>query len=811
MTISSETRKAGPTVGNGVATAFPFAFKVFSAADLAVTLTTLASGVQQTLTLTTDYTVALNPDQNANPGGTVTYTGGGTPMPATQTLTIGSVVSRTQGTRILNGGAFLPENIENMVDRAVINIQQEAEKTTRSLKFPIVDASLNAELPTAALRANMYLAFDAAGIPTLVNPAGGVLTDAVNVSWLPLGTGAVARDVQATFRTLEVDVENFGAVDLTTNPSADSTVAIQKAIDYLESIGGGILRFPRLYRVTQVTVESTGIIFQGRGRSTSGLWIDSGAAGTFAVDVNPALATQNSFSMRDMGIFGNTTNATGADTARKYSGLQLNNIYSGEIRNVFFQGLNNPLKGKGCYGVKFDTISFEQYNIGITGGTDPATSFAENTFLGVRFNDGNTVATTGHPVASAVAILDTVSFNSNQFIGCVFAGTSLAQVDMSNSYGGNTFIQCRFERMKAASTWLKLGSYNRLINCAFYTDGVAIWYDAANPTTNWAVDISGRNNTIDGIAPEYWRNVIRLQSTSRNNDVRLAAFGAAWLASTVILCPINDQGSHNTVRVGTDDYTSDNGYCKTDRPCNNFFLQSDAQGAVTVSGLTKAYATVGGAITQTAAQGPLNMGNCFKYTAPGGNRRWSQTIANTIAGHYYTFSCYVWSITADQDIELICGNSLADANAYAQMAIGTGMFQRVFGIVKATGVTIEVGMRLDGASNGVIVTAPNIMDCGTDDNDIIVGAYLPTINGAGSSIRRSMSADPFNNLENESQPDTGTWGMGKFVKNLNPVEATQVIAAANVKYVVHGWTKITDGTANVVNTDWLQVRGLTGN
>lgn len=198
MTISSETRKAGPFPGNGVTTAFPFAFKVFVAADVSATLTTLATGAQTTLTLNTDYTLSLNADQNANPGGTVTYNPGSVPMPSTQTLTLGSVVTKTQGTHITNGGAFLPNNIEDMVDRAVINVQQSSEKIDRSIKFPIVDVPLTVELPTAAIRANKGMKFDANGNVTItVNDADSAASSAA-ASASAAATSATASAGSAT-------------------------------------------------------------------------------------------------------------------------------------------------------------------------------------------------------------------------------------------------------------------------------------------------------------------------------------------------------------------------------------------------------------------------------------------------------------------------------------------------------------------------------------------------------------------------------------------------------------------------------------
>ncbi|KAH1282125.1 hypothetical protein KXX11_003928, partial [Aspergillus fumigatus] len=70
MSIASTTRKAGPFTGNSVTTAFPFNFKVFAASDLLVVQTDL-SAVETTLTLTTNYTVSLNANQDSNPGGTI--------------------------------------------------------------------------------------------------------------------------------------------------------------------------------------------------------------------------------------------------------------------------------------------------------------------------------------------------------------------------------------------------------------------------------------------------------------------------------------------------------------------------------------------------------------------------------------------------------------------------------------------------------------------------------------------------------------------------------------------------------------------
>ena len=58
-----------------------------------------------------------------------------------------------------------------------------------------------------------------------------------------------------------------------------------------------------------------------------------------------------------------------------------------------------------------------------------------------------------------------------------------------------------------------------------------------------------------------------------------------------------------------------------------------------------------------------------------------------------------------------------------------------------------------------------------------------------------------------SVPTTGTWKQGDWVRNSTPVEA----GVATAKYVVTGWIRITSGSGNVLNTDWVATRSATGN
>lgn len=130
MPISSETRTAGPFLGDGTEIDCPFSFKVFEQSDVVV-VETNAEGVVTNLVLNTDYTVALNADQDDSPGGTVTVT-------ATDgsTVNITSSVSLTQGVSLTNGGGFFPDVITNALDRVTVLVQQLARDFGASISIP---------------------------------------------------------------------------------------------------------------------------------------------------------------------------------------------------------------------------------------------------------------------------------------------------------------------------------------------------------------------------------------------------------------------------------------------------------------------------------------------------------------------------------------------------------------------------------------------------------------------------------------------------------------------------------------------------
>lgn len=115
--------------GNGAATAFDYAFKVFRADDLVAVLTA-SDGTETTLTRGTDYSVD---GVGEEAGGTVTYPLSGDPLATGETLTILREIPVVQETDLRNQGRYYPETLEDEFDRSRMIDQQQQEQLDRTL------------------------------------------------------------------------------------------------------------------------------------------------------------------------------------------------------------------------------------------------------------------------------------------------------------------------------------------------------------------------------------------------------------------------------------------------------------------------------------------------------------------------------------------------------------------------------------------------------------------------------------------------------------------------------------------------------
>lgn len=161
MTVPSTPRRAGPFNGNGIAVSFPFTFKVFADTDIEVIKTSTA-GVESTLVLDADYSVTRNPDQDATPGGSITYPLSGSLLATGEKLTLIGATEYTQELDLTGGGNFNPVAIENALDRQEFQIQQVRESVQRTLQLAVsAPSGVSTAIPSP--ESNALLAWNAAG------------------------------------------------------------------------------------------------------------------------------------------------------------------------------------------------------------------------------------------------------------------------------------------------------------------------------------------------------------------------------------------------------------------------------------------------------------------------------------------------------------------------------------------------------------------------------------------------------------------------------------------------------------------------
>jgi len=180
MTIPSTARKAGPLLGTGVQTAWPFTFKVFAAADVAVTIANSA-GTETPLVLGTDYSVTLNVNQDTSPGGTVTYPISGTPLAVGSKLSIVGDIDYDQPLDLPSGGNFSPLALENELDRVVMQIQQLREVSERAVVVPVT-SDADGTLP--APEAQKILGWDVNGTGLQNYDIPDLFSGAVYADWV---------------------------------------------------------------------------------------------------------------------------------------------------------------------------------------------------------------------------------------------------------------------------------------------------------------------------------------------------------------------------------------------------------------------------------------------------------------------------------------------------------------------------------------------------------------------------------------------------------------------------------------------------
>ena len=200
------------------------------------------------LKLNSDFTVTLNANQDADPGGAITLLA---PLPAGFTLTATSAVPELQPMVLTNLGRFYPTVINDSADRAVILIQQLQEQVNRSIKVPLSESGTNVQLPPVQQRAGRLLGFASDGSLVPMSAGGGGTGD--TMEFIQVGFGAVWRTMMDKAREV-FSVKDFGAKG---NGQADDSDSITRA-DQAAAAAGRTLFFPNgIYPAHSINMTSS--------------------------------------------------------------------------------------------------------------------------------------------------------------------------------------------------------------------------------------------------------------------------------------------------------------------------------------------------------------------------------------------------------------------------------------------------------------------------------------------------------------------------------------------------------------------------
>jgi len=292
MTTPSTPRKAGPLLGTGAQTSWPFTFKVFAASDIAVTIANNL-GVETALVLGTDYSVSVNANQDTSPGGTVTYPLSGSPLPVGSKLTIIGNLPYDQPLDLPSGGNFSPLALENELDRLTMQLQQLREQVGRSLTVPVT-SSVSPSLP-APIASNI-IGWNESGS----NLENYPLTElATSLAFATFRYDTFNGDGVTTQFTLSADPVTLGNLDV-----AISGVTQVPGTDY--TLANGVLQF------TSAPANGTVILARFGEGIASGPSMDSydvrfKQAGTGAVDRTAEAKMREAVTVQDFGASSNAS------------------------------------------------------------------------------------------------------------------------------------------------------------------------------------------------------------------------------------------------------------------------------------------------------------------------------------------------------------------------------------------------------------------------------------------------------------------------------------------------------------------------
>lgn len=359
-------------------------------------------------------------------------------------------------------GPFDIGGLNSELDRMTAMLQEQRDVVDRSITLPEPEAGLDLQLPTAAVRANSALTFDADGNLKLMPVVGGELSpDAANINFTGTGTGAQTRSVQSRLRD-QMSVLDFipsaqHAAISNGSTTYDATADIQAAID---AASGGELHFPvgkfrvqELVRLTSATDQwRPGMKLVGQGRGTNLVGIASNKAVLrWDVGYTPdgTIGPTLKFT-RDSEVRGMLITQEGGVTAT--DGMRFTAAWNVRVSNVWIEGMSGkalhvPFRSDiyaavsdywQCFSLEFNQCRFSEstdWGVYLGGGQSPGLWRMQ--FCTIANNAGGGVYdTTGQFIFTDNLIVGNGTFGAN---GGMLVDASVEGVSFNSLIERNEF------------------------------------------------------------------------------------------------------------------------------------------------------------------------------------------------------------------------------------------------------------------------------------------------------------------------------------------------------------------------------------
>jgi hypothetical protein len=685
---------------------------------------------------------------------------------------------------------------------------------------------------------------------TITLAAGGVTNTEVSataaiaatkLSYTAPYTGAVARTVNAALTNV-INLKDFGAVG---NGTTDDTAALIAAVTALNANGGGTIYVPTgIYKILNTTTQITftaGFVLTGDGPGASQFnYIDNNRIGNRNdfLNVGPSTAAGFDCVVKDITINGDW----GAGGNYNQNSMLLAFNTTGNIL------LDN---------VNFSNSRFFAASLGNATGVPSlcASVIAKGCRVNNTYGDGISIR------GALQTIVTGCYFNgtNDDAVACHVVDDSSSPVQNYAVISNNNFIQGGgIAVLGAKHTVISGNSFTRIAYSAIRIEGPAASGFPEGNTNNFSINVS--DNVIDTV---FDANVFSSQSGSGVYYIRIAA---GPTTSTTAGYPNNPDSTGSIVSPYP--YWYQNGAPTLAKPDNGAFSvvvsgntcmrslvptaaytdygygqwigrNGPVDPAITNADIglngTQSHYEISGGFNNYVISNNVSYGASRPISIDAGNTNTTNItngkVIGNVCSNYLTYGIYVNGLG-----DIAITDNMFDADPLQTSAYrsptknGTwviGGANQVCALARASDMLVVfnnnhiknvyqsfVGttpVEINATGNVLYanpVSTASLSNIGIADfsfpvagnvNTLVVWQGNPSAANYGTVLNVCLSAST-------AVPTSGTYLTGWVVINTAPT----VQGTAGSRYIVNGWTRITSGSSHVLNTDWVEMRSLTG-